>query len=73
MLTAAAISLPCPDTGTGVPHRATRLASRLVDEIRLAALPAAIFGRYLTQMTGNAGMALGGLSDSHSGPALKSQ
>jgi hypothetical protein len=49
------------------------LASRPADEIRLAALPAAIIRRDLAQMTGNAGMALGGLSDSHSGRAPKLQ
>jgi hypothetical protein len=70
---AAAISQPCPDTGTGVSPRATRSASRPADEIRLAALPAAIIRRDLAQMTGNAGMALGGVSDSHSGRMPKSQ
>jgi hypothetical protein len=49
------------------------LASRPADEIRLAALPAVIIRRDLPQMTGIAGMALCGLSDSDSGPAPKTQ
>jgi hypothetical protein len=43
------------------------LESRPADEIRLAAMPAAIIKRDLAQMTGNAGMALGRLSDPQSG------
>jgi hypothetical protein len=49
------------------------LVSRHADEIPLAAVPAAIIRRDLPQMTGNAGMAVGGLSDSDSGPEPKSQ
>jgi hypothetical protein len=53
--------------------RATQLVSRLADEIRLAALRAPISRADLPQMTGNVGMALGGVSDSHSGSAAQTQ
>jgi hypothetical protein len=49
------------------------LVSRLADEIRLAALRASISRADLPQMTGNAGMALGGVSDSDSGLSQKNQ
>jgi len=42
-------------------------------EIRTASLPAWSSGIDLVLATGNGGMALGGLSDSHSDFALKSQ
>jgi hypothetical protein len=42
-------------------------------EIRIASLPAWASGIDLLFITGNAGMALGGLSDSHSGRAPKLQ
>jgi hypothetical protein len=42
-------------------------------EIRIASLPAWASGIDLVLITGNGGMALGGLSDSDSGPTLKSQ
>jgi hypothetical protein len=42
-------------------------------EIRTASLPAWSSGIDLVLATGNGGMALGGLSDSQSGPAAKPQ
>jgi len=53
--------------------RAARSASRAAAEIRLVWLPSTIIRRDLAQMTGNSGMARGGLSDSHSGRAPKLQ
>jgi hypothetical protein len=53
--------------------RAARSASRAAAEIRLVWLPSTIIRRDLAQMTGNGGTALGGLSDSRSGPAPKLQ